>query len=690
MGLQFAVQDFSSDGSLNPFDNARAFIMGDGLQQSVGAFVQSQIENAADIANNSYTRTVGTGGVLDQLLSCTFQRPDSPVVFPILDFDFDYDFTVSAPADIDIGVLDGFDLPDDPSFTGALVLTPPVIPNFDPSITQLIIPAPPPFTLGPAPTTDIVVPEPEFPDAPNQEAPAAPQLLQLTLPVPPDVTIPTFETVFPTFDLPAPPPGIEWTEPQYARVIIDDAMAQIETFLTGGTGIRAAIEDAIYTRAAEREDRITMQAVQEILDEFAGRGFTAPPGMMNKRVDSIRADRNLKKQGHSRDLAIRAMDIEIENLRFAVQQGIAAEELFVRLHLAAVERSFQVARLAVEFAIDLYRISVEVFQARIELVRTEAIAYEAEVRGALATIELYKALIDAEQAKAQINQALVDQYRTQVEVLQIFVNKYEAEIRAEAVKIEAFATAIRAYGEEVNAYRAEVEAEKAKFDAYDSQIKGEVGKASIIEAEARAYAAQVQGISAGANAEARTYEAQVSKYQGDIQVYVAKVQGLTAQSENDLAQIQAKLADFQARVARFAAESSLEEAKARVEVSAWEAGLRNQIEIYRTQIAEWETELRAVLEEARLCITGVEAAGQITSTMAAGALAAMHVGATLSGSGSVSSSGNLSESYATSKSANVDQSQSKSVSQNVTYRIEEQADRQLPEVPPPWGDVDVD
>jgi hypothetical protein len=516
----------------------------------------------------------------------------------------------------------------------------PNIPSFSPSIVGINVPAAPnPSNIalpGDGPDSPVFV----YPDEVDITLPDEPSLLGIVIPPTPDVEIPTLDlSTFPTLAPLSIDTFIDWTEPTYAPEIWTNVKTQILTFLNGGTGIRPDVEEAIVNRGRDREDRIVRQQVQEAMEEWASRGYTAPPGMLAKRIDTIREEGTLKKLGLQREVVIKTMEEELTNLRFAVQQGIAAEDLFIRLHLAAVERTFQVQRLHVEWQIQVYNLTVQAYQARLQENLIRAQVYEVQVRAALAEIEIFKALIEAETLKTEVNKNLVDIYTAQIQARESLVNMYTAQVGAVKVRAEVFATQVGAYRAEVEAYAAKVGADKLRFDAYESRVKGETAKADIIEAEARAYQAEVQGIDTGVRAQVAALEGAVSKFRADVEAYDAQLRGYVALNQNELSQIQANVEGHRLDVQRFVAESGVEVEANRLEATVWEAENRIELEAYRAEIERIRIVMEKAIQESTLMLESIKASGDLASTISAGALAAMHVGATTAGNGTVNAAG---------------------------------------------------
>jgi hypothetical protein len=92
--------------------------------------------------------------------------------------------------------------------------------------------------------------------------------------------------------------------------------------VNGGTGIPAAIENAIWERARSRELIEARRLEQEAVNAFAARGFSLPPGALAARQLEIQQDAANKSSTIVREQAIKSAEIEIENIRFAIGEGL--------------------------------------------------------------------------------------------------------------------------------------------------------------------------------------------------------------------------------------------------------------------------------------------------------------------------------------------------------------------------------
>ena len=647
-GPRYVTVDPDGSFSTNPFENSVEFA------NDVQAFVEGQVSylKTAILGSANVSSIEEVGSAIDALANFELELPnDLTLLNPNLDATITAEFDLPEVNVSDFGQIS----PYTPGAAPTLGSTPNVdavtIPTFNPSIGAIYIPDPPtPSTFadpGDVPSSPTLI----FPDAPSITLPEEPALATINIPPAPDITIPTFdETAFPTLEELDIDTLLPWQEPTYTPEIWTDVKAQLQRFFAGGTGLRPEVEDAIVNRGVEREDRLVQQSIQEAEEEWSRRGFSAPPGMLVQRIDRLRDEGLLKKLGLQREVVIKAMEEELQNLRFACQQGIVAEQLFIGIFLASVERLFLVQRLNVEWQIQIYNILVQAYQAKLQEHAIRAQVFEVRVRAALAEIEVFKALIDAERAKAEINRALVEAYTAQIQARESLVNIYEAQVRAVGVRASVFETEVNAYRAKVEAFGERVNADKLRFDAYEAQVRGESAKAGIIEAEARAYQAEVEGIGIGVRAQVARLEGAISEFRAEVEAYEAQLAARAELSRTELAQIQANVAGYQADTQRFVAAAGAEEAKSRVELAAWETRNRVEVAAFEAQISKFRALLEKAVQQANMALEGIKSAGDLASTISAGALAAMHVGATMNGSGSVNATGSDTVSFGYSQS----------------------------------------
>jgi len=160
-------------------------------------------------------------------------------------------------------------------------------------------------------------------------------------------------------------------------------LAAVETWLidvieNGGTGMNEAVENAIWQRARERESLEASRQKATVTNSWAARGFSFPPGMLAAQIATIDQDVANKVSTHSRDVAIEQAKIEIETVRFAIQQGAALRKSlmdaaldYMRAHMRPWELAIEKAKALVDSKRQLWQSSAAYYNALIDAERLQ-------------------------------------------------------------------------------------------------------------------------------------------------------------------------------------------------------------------------------------------------------------------------------------------------------------------------------
>lgn len=555
------------------------------------------------------------------------------------------------PSVMALGNVDPFDAPVFTEFQSlydqldAVVagLTPPG--DFEPSVDGIVIPAPP----SPIDTSGLPVrPEltdPTIPDAPEFTIPTLDTLLALNLPTFVMPTFPVFEDMAVEFDGAEPNPVLTWVEPQYQSTMLNELTARIRACLAGGTGMTPEIEAALFDQARAREDTTALKRTQEATATWAGKGFMMPPGMLVEQVNAVQQENQLNANDRARDVLAKSAEWEQQNLREAVQQGIALETQLINQFENTAKRAFDAQRIRIESEIALYQAHVSLYNARQAARQVLVAVFQARMQEVTARLDAYKAQVDAELAKAQVNESIVRAYSARIEALKSIVSIFQARIEAAKVQSDMEANRVQMYKTDVEAYSASIDADKKRFDAYEAQVRGEAAKATIIESEARAFAATVEAQTSNGNVK-------IAAIRGKIDAITAAVGKFTAETgaERDkigaqATAIQAKAQAFSADAQRYTAELGANTEETRLAITVAESRLRNQLAYYETRVREYDQSMNRLIERGRVIVSALAAAGNMAAQLSSGAMSAMHVQASLSGSGNASTGWSNSYSY---------------------------------------------
>jgi hypothetical protein len=509
-------------------------------------------------------------------------------------------------------------------------------PTFTPSIVALNIPAPPPAIDTSGQPARPTINQPAIPDAPDTVLPATDPMLAISIPDAPDITMPDFSAVLPTLDPSFPTLGLDWAEPTYAPTLLNEVAATVKLMLTGEFGMPGVVQEALFSAAREREDMTAKKAVDDAYDDFAGRGFSMPPGMLVAQVNAAREQSRLQVNALSRDVLSKAADWQIENLRTAVQQGIALESTLINQFNNIAQRAFEMARLRVQIEFDRYNLRVAAYNAQLQAVDAAVKIFQAQVQVQLSKLDVFKAEIEAEQLKGTINEQNIRIYTAKVQALTLTVDMFRTRVEAAKTLADIENAKIELYRADIQAYTEKLQAQKVQFDAYTSQVQGEAAKAGILESEARAFAATVQAYESENNVKIQAIQTKLRAVEAGTQKFLGLVQAEREVVQAGVSELQAKVSTFSSDTQRYSAQVQAGVSQNQVLVSAAEANTRNNIAYFQVLEQQFDQRMNRMIEQSRMLIAAIQAAGQMASQLAAGAMSATHVQAGVNGSGNAS------------------------------------------------------
>lgn len=518
-----------------------------------------------------------------------------------------------------------------------------------PEAIPINIPEAPAMGHVPVPETPRIDTDVSIPDVPDIDMPSMEALESIELPKFEFPELPTFDAKPPSADgIAVPDVFINWTEPEYKSEMLDDLQAQVKAMMAGGTGLPPVVEDALFARTRERTSAETERAVQEAVDTWASRDFSMPPGMLAKQVNVAREQGRLQAAETNRDIMVEAAKWEIESVRFAVEQGLALEQLTANLFENMTARLFEAAKFQAESKIAVFDAQVNLFNAQNAAFDTLAQVYRTKLDGAISKLTAYKTAIDAEVAKGQINQQRVDVFKAKLDAVQSNVEVYKAMMSGAKTRADVIKNQFDAYRAEVQAYSEQIGAEKVKFDAYESRVKAESAKTDMLDSQARAYASTVQAVSSKADIKVKGAQLKMDAARTKVTKFLADVDAFKARLEASLAQVQYVTTAYGSQVEGWKAGASANIADAEMQSRFADMNTRTNIAYSEMQMSEYSAKMQNAVQEAQIALEASKAMGQYTAQLAAGAMSAAHVSASISGSGSASSSESNSTSTSTS------------------------------------------
>lgn len=521
-----------------------------------------------------------------------------------------------------------------PAAPGALNLAAPsvTIDDFTEVAPVLNLPAAPTLNYGAAPTIPAVA-NIATPSAPLIELPAAPVYLSLSTPTFAGIDLHADYLAklddMPTLVLAAPTPYSYALGPEYASTLLTELKAKLLERMNGGTGLPAAVEQAIWDRARSRETQIALADEAEVMRASEALGFQLPSGVLAAQLREAQKSYYDKLSSLSRDVAIKQAELEQANLKETIDAGMRLESQLIDYSYKLEQIAFDSAKQYAENAIQIYNAQVEQFKALLAGYQTYAAAYKTLIDGELAKVEVYKAQLAGEQAKADINRVLVEQYKASIEAGLSQVKIYEAQVVAANTLVQIEQVKIAAAGEQIRAYTAQINAETAKVEAYKAGVQAEATKTDIYKVKADAFSAKV-------NAQAEKARADLSQYTALVQAKTAEWEGYRAQVEAERSRIAALGEQSGALLDGYKAATTAIVAEAEMQTRVWETEIKNYEAGQQVAIQAGKVNADSVIATNNARLDAAKVGAQVYAQLTASAYGMVNASASVSGSGSTS------------------------------------------------------
>ena len=459
------------------------------------------------------------------------------------------------------------------------------IDDFTESAPSISIGSAPVLSFGAAPTVPSIT-TPSMPTADAVVLPDTPDYLTLSVVSFGGVDLhedwlDKLDTI-PEFSVLAPTPYSYSVGPDYASTLLTTLQGTINTRLGGGTGLAPAVEQAIWDRSRDRETSTAQANIDEIQRGADALGFDLPAGVLAAQMRQAQQEYYDKVSTLSRDISIKQAELEQENLKQAINEGIALEGKLIDYSYQMERLTFENAKQYADNAIQVHNAQVEAYKALMSGYQMYAAAYDTIIKAELSKVEVYKAQLQAEQTKADVNKTLVEQYKAQVDAQMSKVEIYKAQVGAAQALIQIEATKINAAAEQIRAYTASINGETAKVEAFKAEVQAQQAIVGIYESKVKAYSSKV-------GAQAEEAKANLAWYSAMVQAKTAEWDGYKAKVQTESERVKALGIQSGAMLDGFKAEAAAIESEARMHTQVWE-----------TQIKDYEASQSVLLQTAKI------------------------------------------------------------------------------------------
>lgn len=251
----------------------------------------------------------------------------------------------------------------------------------------------------------------------------------------------------PSIDIPSEDFGdlkvsFNYDETSYSSDLIDAVKVALQDYVeSGGTGLGAAVEAAIWARAQARQELDNERVYNEALNYFVARGFIIPPGALTGRLLEAVAEQTRANAQLNYEIMIEQAKLAQTNTHKALEFSVGLEGVEKDFANKVANRAFEKAKAACDVITNTYTAKVTAYVARVEASKAKAAVAKTVV-----------------EAQAAANKNVVDIFVAELD-------KYKADLALELSVVESIA---KVYGYKVMGYEADA---KVAIGVMEEQIK---------------------------------------------------------------------------------------------------------------------------------------------------------------------------------------------------------------------------
>lgn len=319
-------------------------------------------------------------------------------------------------------------------------------------------------------------------------------------------------------------------------------------------------------------------------------------------------------------------------------------------YATAAKIDYDISSIYASAAMDTIRAVTALYSAMISAFNLEVMQYKASLGSVLGQLEQWKTVTKAEISKGSLNDSLVRLYSSTVEAESVSASVYEAQVRILGAEVEAYKTRMEAFATQaevarvkLNVYKGTVDAyigslagHRAQFAQYEARVKGTIAENRVQEAKTQVSVAQIEAASAN------SVQASVAM---EVESAALQLQSRAQGALYDNQKLLNSLETIKAQIASDTAKQSIAEWSANIQLTnvqndAIAAEAQSAARYYQvasdSAYRASEQAMRAMLSASQAANIAQESGSRAAASIAQGAYSAMHVNASLTGSGRIS------------------------------------------------------
>lgn len=230
------------------------------------------------------------------------------------------------------------------------------------------------------------------------------------------------------------------------------------------------IEKLLYNAAEDRENRATTRAVQQVRDDWSSRGFTAPQGALDKRMDAIREEGRMRVAEANRTISVDSFNKQVDEVRFLIEKGLQLEEILYKRYLDQRDYEFAVFKYRMEAFWNIYNAVVQMYNAENEAFKLYFEVYKLQVEHQFKELDHYKVYLESKKMEQEVSRQELEVYQTKLQTINTQVEVYNSQLKAVAQRNDTLKSKIELYRAEVDAVSTEIDFDKLRLGMYQTEV----------------------------------------------------------------------------------------------------------------------------------------------------------------------------------------------------------------------------
>lgn len=465
-----------------------------------------------------------------------------------------------------------------------------------------------------------------IPPTPEKETISEPKEWAIVIPTSPNIKIKDFTGEKPKNNITIPNTSINWKEDPYSSETLDKIIYNVKSYLDGGVGMPEAIWESIWAKDNDRDNRAALSFKDKIYNEFSDRGFQGlPQGVQAAQLRKVDQTVFNGSQERSREIATKEANLAIENLRFAVTQGIAIEQLRGSWYQSMLERSLKAMLSSAELAISVLNAEISFYNAQVQAFIAEMQAWKTELEGELAKLEVQKSELEAQKLISELNQQEVDKYIALLQSLNINLEYYNSTLESLKIITEQDSLKIEAHSKNVQTYAEKIKAINTVYDGYQTEMQGAKIEADINSVNADIFSKTVEAYSSKNNTEISKANLTINTNQQMLSEYDILLKGFVTELNSKVQDLDANNKAHTAKLSTFTSNLESEKVSVTAQGAARSASAQNADQVTQANIQNAKTNADNALAEAQLIREVYKAIADVEAGYASSAFSATNI-----------------------------------------------------------------